>query len=110
MTVHKESLALQRAINKLTAKVAQLKALRIKTADLQEDKDLTLTELVELEKEVSALDEEIAESVTKMNELWIKCRTHNIESKYGHYVQLLVGLSELYKALTKFLASNLKRP
>ena len=110
LPVHKESLALRRAINKLTAKVAELEALRVKTADLQEDEDLTLTELVELEKEVSALDEDIAESVTKMNELWINCRKHNIESKYGHYVQLLVGLSELYKALTKFLASNSKRP
>ena len=110
LPVHKESLALRRAINKLTAKVAELEALRVKTADLQEDEDLALTKLVELEKEVSALDEDIAESVTKMNELWINCRTHNIESKYGHYVQLLVGLSELYKALTKFLASNSKRP
>ena len=110
LPVHKESLALRRAINKLTAKVAELEALRVKTADLQEDEDLTLTELVELEKEVFALDEDFAESVTKMNELWINCRKHNIESKYGHYVQLLVGLSELYKALTKLLASNSKRP
>ena len=65
------------------------------------DDDLTLTNLGKLEQEVYELDGEIDEVMAGIVEIWEEIKDHCLESKYGHYTQLHVGLTDLSKTASK---------
>ena len=77
---------------------------------IDDDDDLTITDLGKLEKEARKLDGEIDEAMAGIVELWDKTKDHCHNSNYGHYTQLQVSLMDLSKAVNKFLGSSSKRP
>ena len=77
---------------------------------IDNDDDLTFTDLGKLKREVCELDGEIDEVMAGMVELWEEIKDHCLESNYGHYTQLQIGLTDLSKAVSTFLSSSSKRP
>ncbi len=78
--------------------------------DYEDNDDLTLTELQQLKEDVTQLDDEIDNIMNDMNDLLEEINDHCLDSKYGHYCQLQIRLSDFSKSLAKFLSNGSKRP
>ena len=110
LPVHKESLKLRKEVVKLRKKVKALEDKKNKKSDQQRDEELDEKAQEKAQSEIKKIQDDIETYRKKANESWNECKEHAITSKYGHYCQLLTGLTELEKALDKFLSASNKRP
>jgi len=110
LPLHEESKKLRKVVTKHRKKVTALEIRMKKKKNSQDMGELNEGEKNRLEKEIEKIEKQIDTHRTAANEAWEKVKDHSESSDYGHLCQLEIGLSELLKALTKFLAEKSKRP
>ncbi|KAL7540284.1 hypothetical protein ACHAWF_006640 [Thalassiosira exigua] len=102
---------LQKESNKFRSESDKLmkKARRLKEQRAQDQHMLNSEEAEEMD-DSSDIDAQIAALTARAKEIWNQCKEHSEASNYGHYLQLQVGLTDFYAALSKYLAQESKRP
>ena len=110
---------MRRDVSKLTKKISKLKEQKKKgsnsegpvypLADEVEDDDESVSNEIE-DVAAAIIDVEIENLREQADALWESCKKHAVDTNYGHYIQLQIGLMSFYSALLKLLSPNSKRP
>ena len=100
---------------KITNCVRKIEALQKKVTESETEPEELTEEAVAEEDELSdeqrdAIEKEIERLPKEADDLWEKCKEHSEATKYGHYLQLHIGLTSFYNALDKYLSPSSKRP
>lgn len=122
--LHRQSNALASQVEK---KIEQVRLLVVErdskldklNSDGDLDEDDTTSEEVDdipfvpdevLEEEVRDLNQRINQQYKVVKELPQKCNQHSDNTKYGHYIRLVKGLTEFQSTLNNYLNKKCKRP
>ena len=106
--LHNESKMLRRRVTKVLKQVDALNAKKVAAANSAIPTESVEVEVEDEDNEVedeaaALLDLEIVNLREEADELWQQCKDHAMQTNYGHYVQLQIGLSFFYSVLLKML-------